>query len=59
MKMKDVQKKAKAMGVKPGKLRKVALIQAIQAAEGNEPCYQTDSSSACGQDQCCWKEDCV
>lgn len=59
MKMKDVQKKAKAMGVTPGKLRKSDLIKSIQSAEGNEQCYQSEGSANCEQMDCCWREDCI
>jgi hypothetical protein len=56
MKMGDVRKKAKDMGVRAvGK--KVELVRAIQSAEGNQPCYRT--RDACDQAGCCWMDDCL
>jgi hypothetical protein len=58
MKMTDVQKKARALGIKPGKLRKADLIRTIQAAEGNSQCYQSGLEN-CDQADCCWRSDCI
>jgi hypothetical protein len=58
MKMTDVRRKAKDLGIKPGKLRKADLIHTIQAKEGNSQCYQTGLDS-CDQVNCCWKSDCL
>jgi len=58
MKMKDVQKKAKEMGIKPAKMRKTELIHTIQAQEGNTQCYQSDVYE-CAQMECCWRQDCM
>ena len=58
MKMTDVKRKAKELGVKAGKMRKVDLVRAIQANEGNTPCYHTDLDS-CDQTNCCWRSDCL
>jgi hypothetical protein len=57
MNMKQVKAKAKALDVKPGRLKKADLIRAIQSAEGNSPCYQT-AQNDCVQNDCCWKDDC-
>ncbi len=58
MKLNDVKKVAEQYGIKPGKLRKAELIQKVQVAEGNDPCYNTGQVDTCGQDDCCWREDC-
>jgi hypothetical protein len=58
MKLNDVKKIAAELGIKAGKLRKAELIQQIQQAEGNDPCYATGKSASCGQEQCLWREDC-
>jgi hypothetical protein len=42
------ERKAKALDLKPGKLRKADLIRAIQTAEGNTPCFQT-AQNDCAQ----------
>ena len=58
MKMTDVKKKAKELGVKTGRMRKADLIRSIQAKEGNFECYQTGLDS-CDQTNCCWRNDCI
>ena len=58
MKMTQVQKMAKGMGIKPGKMKKAQLIQTIQMHEGNFNCFTT-ASDYCDQEQCCWREDCL
>lgn len=58
MKMMEVKEKAKRLGLKPGKMKKVDLIRAIQSKEGNFPCFQTGLDS-CNQFDCCWKSDCL
>ncbi|SKA20089.1 Rho termination factor, N-terminal domain [Trichlorobacter thiogenes] len=58
MKLDDVKKIAAELGIKAGKLRKADLIQQIQQAEGNDPCYATGKMAVCGQEQCLWREDC-
>ena len=58
MKMVDVQKMAKGMGMKPGKMRKAELIKTIQEKEGNFVCYQTTQGN-CDQTDCCWRDDCL
>jgi hypothetical protein len=59
MKMQEIKKMATAMGIKANKMKKTELIRAIQSAEGNSPCFQTDASDACGQKDCCWHDDCM
>ncbi len=58
MKLDDVKKIATDKGIKTGKLRKAELIQQIQLAEGNDPCYGTGKVDLCGQEECLWREDC-
>jgi len=59
MKMDDIKKIAKNMGLNVAKLKKQNLIQLIQETEGNIACYATSAVSSCGQEQCLWREDCV
>ncbi|MDD5306706.1 MAG: SAP domain-containing protein [Deltaproteobacteria bacterium] len=54
----DTKKKAIAIGVQPGKMKKAELIRAIQTAEGNTPCYGTNRGD-CPYTDCCWFEDCA
>lgn len=58
MKMADIQNKAKSLGIKPSKMKKVELIRTIQSQEGNFSCFQTKIDS-CPQDKCCWRDDCL
>jgi hypothetical protein len=59
MKMQDIREIARKQGLKPGKLTKVALVQAIQQSELYTPCFGTELVASCGQEQCMWREDCV
>ena len=59
LKINDIRNKARDLGVTFDKsAKKTDLIQAIQAAEGNFPCFATPMVSSCGQDACCWRGDC-
>lgn len=58
VRMPDIKKKAKALGVNPGKLKKPELILAIQKAEGNTPCFGT-GTPACPYLDCLWRNDCI
>lgn len=58
MKVEQIREIAKRHGIKPGKMTKAELVRAIQAAESNQQCFDTDFSSACGQENCLWREDC-
>ena len=59
MKLDEVKKIAAQHCIKVGRQRKAELIQQIQQAEGNDPCYATGKVDVCGQEQCLWREDCV
>lgn len=58
MTVQEIKKRAKAMGIKPGKMKKAEMIRAIQATEGNHPCFQT-ADNMCDQNDCCWRSDCL
>ena len=58
MKMLDVRRKAKELGVKAQGMTKANLIRAIQTAECNVPCFATGRTE-CDQILCCWREDCL
>jgi hypothetical protein len=58
MKLEEIKEIAKQHNIKVGKLKKADLVRAIQEAEGNEVCFETDTSKSCGQDLCRWREDC-
>ena len=50
---------AKKMGIKAGKMKKADLVRTIQSTEGNTPCFQTGVMATCGQENCCWRSDCM
>ncbi len=58
MNMKEIRKKATSLTIKPGAMKKTALIRAIQAKEGNPACFQTNIRP-CDQNKCCWRADCL
>lgn len=58
MNVAQVKAIAKEQGVVVGRLRKAELIQAIQRSENNNPCYNTDQATLCGQTACRWLADC-
>jgi len=58
MTVKEIQGIAMKMGLKAGKMKKAHLVQTIQAAEGNTPCFQTGAAGSCGQENCLWRSDC-
>ena len=58
MNLSEIKNIGKNLGVKAGRMKKEELIRAIQAAEGNNECYNTGQAGGCGQDDCAWQPDC-
>ncbi len=58
MKVNDIKEIARQRGINPTKMKKVELIRAIQADEGNPACFCTGYKEECGQLCCLWREDC-
>lgn len=58
MKIDEIKKKAKKMGINSGKMNKTDLIRSIQRAEGNFDCFGT-ATDYCDQLGCAWKQDCL
>lgn len=58
MKLDQIKKKARAMGIEPGRMRKADLIRAIQKAEGYTACFGHGTPD-CPYLDCCWREDCL
>ena len=58
MKLQEVKKIAKTMGMETVKVTKEELIRAIQVEEGNVPCFGTGRVTECGQQSCLWRDDC-
>jgi len=57
IKMPELRRKAKALGIEPGQMEKVELIQEIQKAQNNTPCFGT-SDGQCESTDCCFMQDC-
>ena len=58
MKITDIKEIAKQHNLKAGKDTKRELVRAIQQAEGNHQCFDSNNSAECGQAACSWREDC-
>jgi hypothetical protein len=58
MTVEEIKAIARQKQVKPGRLTKAELVRAIQIAEGNSPCFDSNSSQLCGQDNCLWRGHC-
>ncbi len=58
MTVKDLQKKARTLSIKPYGLKKDQLIRAIQRAEGNLECFGAGIES-CDQAECLFRKDCL
>ena len=56
--IREIRKRAKALDIKPGKMNKLELVRAIQAAEGSPQCFRTGLTE-CPETECCWLEDCI
>ena len=57
MKMAEIGRKAKALGIEPVGMKKPDLIRSIQRTEGNSPCYGQFSDN-CPYTDCCFRDDC-
>ena len=58
MTMPQIRKKAKALGITTGKIKKIELIHTIQMTEGCTPCFAT-SNGQCTNEACCFIHDCL
>lgn len=58
MTVKELQKMAKAMGIKASGLKKADMIKQIQRTEGNFDCFGT-ADDYCDQMYCLFREDCL
>ncbi len=55
--MSEIIKKARAVGIDPGKMKKAELVRSIQAAEDCTPCFGA-SDGQCAHTDCCFMLDC-
>ena len=58
MNMQEIRVIAQNHGVKPSRLSKIRLVQAIQQVEGNFDCFATAIAGVCDQLDCSWRDDC-
>jgi hypothetical protein len=58
MKINEIKKKAKPLGINPKNMKKADLIHAIQKAEGCTECFGK-SGGQCPYTNCCFMEDCL
>ena len=58
VKLAEVKEMAARLGLKIDKMKKAEVVRAIQAAEGNSPCYDSGKLIECGQAHCLWRADC-
>jgi hypothetical protein len=58
MNIRQLQEKAKNIGIDPGKMKKTELIHTIQKTEGFTPCFGT-ANGYCPQEACCFRDDCL
>ncbi len=53
-----IRAKAKALGLKTGRISKIELVRSIQRSEGNFDCFATACDGVCEQKDCMWQEEC-
>lgn len=58
MNLPEIRMKAKALGLKPGRMKKSDLIHTIQITEGYSPCFGR-SDGYCSYTDCCFMKDCL
>jgi hypothetical protein len=59
MRFQDIKKMAKAMDINTHRMKKTAIIRAIQRAENNIDCYGSDRLHSCQEQTCLWRSDCL
>lgn len=59
MRIGEIQKMAKGVGINPKRMKKVQIIRGIQRKENNFDCYGTERMDYCGEHECLWRGDCL
>jgi hypothetical protein len=59
MNFNEIRSKAKKLGINTYRMKKTDLIRAIQRAENNMDCFETDRVKYCGESSCLWRPDCL
>lgn len=58
MNLNELKTMAREVGIKPGKMKKEEMINAIQIAEGNFDCFGK-AEDYCDQENCAFRDDCL
>jgi hypothetical protein len=58
MKLAEVQRRARQMGINPNGKTKTDIVRSIQRGEHNRDCFNRGESGTCGQTACAWRADC-
>ncbi len=58
MKFQEVKKLARSMDINTHRMKKAAIVLAIQRAESNIDCYGSERVGSCQEDACLWRSDC-
>ena len=59
MKLHEIRKIAKGLGINPKGMNKTNIIRAIQKEENNIVCYGTPRVDHCNEMRCLWRNDCL
>ena len=59
MKIQEIQKIAKNMGINTFRMKKTDIVRAIQSAENNIDCFCTPRIEYCDELLCLWRDDCL
>ena len=54
----EIKDIARERGIRISGVKKAEIVRAIQAQEGNEPCFATGRAADCGQQRCLWIKAC-
>jgi hypothetical protein len=58
MKLEEIRRNAKSLGLHPSHFSKTKLIKTLQKWEGNFDCFATARFGECDQTNCIWRGDC-
>ena len=59
MQFREMQKKAKNMGMNTFQMNKTEIIRSIQREENNIDCYGSPRAEFCNERACLWRNDCL
>jgi cystathionine beta-lyase family protein involved in aluminum resistance len=59
MRVQEIREIAKDIGIRPYRMKKTDIIQAIQREEKNIECFGTKRVDICQEEACSWRSDCL